>query len=50
MQGSQSTPPPRTIKLLIVGETAVGKTSLVMRFVENAFRTNFVSTVGVDYK
>jgi len=39
-----------TIKLLVLGDSAVGKSSLLMRFCESKFDTNFVITIGVDFK
>merc|ERR1719221_1599338 len=38
------------VKLLLLGDSAVGKSSLLMRFVESSFDTNFVLTIGVDFK
>lgn len=38
------------IRLLIVGETGVGKTSLLMRFNEDNFIIDQKTTIGVDYK
>jgi len=39
------------VKLIIVGDTAVGKTSLVLRFCDGAFEPkSYLSTVGVDFK
>lgn len=38
------------IRLLIVGETGVGKTSLLLRFHEDQFVVNQKTTIGVDYK
>lgn len=38
------------IRLLIVGETGVGKTSLLVRFHENNFIFAQKATIGVDYK
>jgi GTPase SAR1 family protein len=39
-----------TLKLLIIGEAGVGKTSLIMRFIDNSFAMNTLSTIGIDYK
>ncbi|KAK3094723.1 hypothetical protein FSP39_005446 [Pinctada imbricata] len=39
-----------TFKLLVIGDTAVGKTSLTMRFAKDTFHPTFISTVGIDFK
>jgi len=36
------------VKICLLGEAAVGKTSLVYRFIENRFRDNYKSTLGVN--
>ncbi|MFX0048731.1 MAG: Rab family GTPase [Candidatus Hermodarchaeota archaeon] len=36
------------IKICLLGEANVGKTSLVYRFIENKFRMNYKSTLGVN--
>ncbi|CAD8090458.1 unnamed protein product [Paramecium primaurelia] len=38
------------IKLLIIGDSAVGKTNILKRFCENQYTQNFVSTIGIDFK
>ncbi len=38
------------MRILIVGNTDVGKTSLLVRFNEDKFVTNQRTTIGVDYK
>eukprot|EP00434_Breviolum_minutum_P019983 symbB.v1.2.017627.t1/scaffold1340.1/size241236/12 len=38
------------VKLLLLGDSAVGKSSLLMRFCESKFDANFVLTIGVDFK
>jgi small GTP-binding protein len=35
-------------KVVILGEPAVGKTSLIYRFIENKFREDYKSTLGVN--
>ena len=39
-----------SVKLLILGDSGVGKTSLMLRFSDDKFATNLLSTAGVDYK
>ena len=36
-------------KLLLIGNSSVGKSSLLFRFVENTWADNFVPTIGVDF-
>lgn len=38
------------IRLLLIGDTSVGKTSLLLRFNEGSFILNQKTTIGVDYK
>lgn len=38
------------VRLLMVGDSSCGKTSLVLRFDQNVFSTKFVTTIGVDYR
>jgi Ras-related protein Rab-10 len=37
-------------KILLLGDSNVGKTSLLHRFIDDTFAPTFVSTVGIDYK
>lgn len=36
------------LKICLLGDAGVGKTSLVYRFIENKFRENYKSTLGVN--
>jgi len=37
-------------KLLLIGDSGVGKTCLLFRFAENSFNPTFISTIGIDFK
>jgi len=38
------------VKLLLIGDSGVGKTSILFRFSEDQFNTTFISTIGIDFK
>ena len=37
-------------KVLIVGNSGVGKTAFLMRYCDDTFSQSFVATVGIDFK
>ncbi len=37
-------------KILLIGDSGVGKTSLIMRFTKNIFNEDFLNSIGVDFK
>ena len=39
-----------TLKVLIIGESGTGKSSLLLRFTDDIFDTEIGSTIGVDFK
>ncbi|QOU18443.1 GTP-binding protein [Brettanomyces bruxellensis] len=40
----------RTMKLLLVGDSGVGKSCLLLRFVDDKFNPSFITTIGIDFK
>jgi len=40
----------RSLRILMLGDSAVGKTSLVDRFCDDEFRASMTSTIGIDFK
>ena len=38
------------LKLLLVGDTHVGKSCLVLRFADDVYSESFMTTIGVDFK
>ena len=37
-------------KILILGDSYVGKTSLLLKFTDNIFKETHITTIGVEYK
>jgi len=37
-------------KILLIGDSSVGKSCILGRFCDNNFNNNFLSTIGVDFK
>jgi len=38
------------IKLLLIGDSGVGKSCLLLRFSEDQFTPSFITTIGIDFK
>ena len=39
-----------TLKILLLGDTAVGKTSILLKYTDGYFPEVYISTIGVEYK
>lgn len=37
-------------KLLLIGDSGVGKTSILFRFSDDQFNASFIATIGIDFK
>ena len=37
-------------KILLIGDSGVGKTSVILRFTKNIFKEEFLNSIGVDFK
>ena len=40
----------RSFKVVIVGRSSVGKSCLLVRFVDNIFDNDYITTIGVDFQ
>ena len=47
---SEPSPDEIPIKIMVIGNTAVGKTSFILKYTEDTFQEVHLSTVGVDFR
>lgn len=38
------------MKVLVIGDSGVGKTNVLLRFVDGQFNQNHLTTIGIDFK
>lgn len=37
-------------KIVLIGDTSVGKSSIMKRFADDSFEESYLATIGVDFK
>ena len=37
-------------KVIVIGDSGIGKTNLITRFTDNFYKDSYVATIGVDFK
>lgn len=42
-------PSDHLFKMVLIGNSGVGKSCMLMRYAENTFTNNFYNTIGVDF-
>jgi len=45
-----NTTEPQTLRLLVIGDSAVGKSSLLLRWSNDQFNPSHITTIGIDFK
>lgn len=50
--GDNTSQPPfdASMKILLLGDSCVGKTCLLNRYVQDTFSSDFITTIGIDYR
>ena len=50
MASAKSKPFDVLVKLLLIGDSGVGKSCLLLRYSDDKFTTSFITTIGIDFK
>jgi len=50
MNNNKKDPCDYLIKLLLIGDSSVGKSSLMLRYTDDTFSPNMITTIGIDFK
>ena len=48
--GRSDKSPDFLFKLVLIGDTGVGKSCILLRFADDAFTESYISTIGVDFR
>jgi len=48
--GAKSAEPEALVKILLLGDSGVGKSSMLLRFSEDEFDETYINTIGIDFK
>ena len=38
------------IKVVVIGDSGVGKTNMILKYTQDTFKENYMATLGVDFK
>merc|ERR1719229_134759 len=49
-ESSVAAPMINKIKVLTIGDSGVGKSAVILKWAEDVFSPNFLTTIGIDYK
>ena len=48
--GENARPYDYLFKLIVIGDSGVGKSSILTRYIDDSFTSSFISTIGIDFK
>ena len=49
-QGPRAAKFDHLLKLLLIGDSGVGKSCILLRYSDDSFTSSFITTIGIDFK